>query len=158
MSSSPTPRPTVNFFTTAILLFGGSFGGTHLTALVAPYSQWSGLVGFFMFPIAFIAGMQLWPWIDIAIDRFRSLLNQVNFLKRLATGRTKRVISSFSFIVTSVATSILSGVILTPPAMQIVVDPGYRILITAGVIYGFICWILIQLGYLQRADIYPSDS
>ena len=111
-----------------------------------------------MFPIAFIAGMRLWPWVDIFIESFRSLLNQVKFAQKLATGRTKRVISSFSFIVTSVVTSTVSGLILTPPAMQIVVDPGYRILITAGIIYGVICWVLIQLGYLQRADIYPSDS
>ncbi|WP_152532123.1 hypothetical protein [Leptolyngbya sp. Heron Island J] len=158
MSSSPTPRPTVNFFTSATLLFGGSFSGTHLTALVAPHSQWSGLVGFFMFPVAFIAGMRLWPWVEVLIESFRSLFTKVRFAPKPGTRRAKRIISSFSFIITSVATSTLSGLILTPPAMQVVVDPGYKILISAGIVYGVICWVLIQLGYLQHADVYPSDS
>lgn len=158
MSLPSTPRPTVNFFTSATLLFGGSFSGTHLTALVAPYSQWSGLVGFFMFPFAFITGMRLWLWIEVLVDNLRSFLTQVRLAPKLVTRRAKRVISSFSFIITSVATAILSGLILTPPAMQVVVDPGYKILISAGAVYGAICWVLIQLGYLQHADVYPSDS
>ena len=158
MPSSPAPRPTVNFFTSALLLFGGSFGGTHLTALVAPYSQWSGIVGFLMFPIAFIAGMRLWPWVDVLIEGVCSLSNRFKRSKKAPSRYSKRMLGSFTFIVTSVTTSILSGLILTPPAMQVVVDPGYKILITAGTIYGAICWLLIQLGYLQHADIYPKDS
>ncbi|EKV03733.1 hypothetical protein Lepto7375DRAFT_6044 [Leptolyngbya sp. PCC 7375] len=157
-SSSPAPKPTANFFTSALLLFGGSFGGTHLTALVAPYSQWSGVVGFLMFPIAFMTGMQMWPWIDRRVERIRSIPNRVRKIKPIASRRSKGVIGPWSFVITSIATSILSGLILTPPAMQIVVDPGYRVLITAGAIYGIICWILIQLGYLQQANVYPKDS
>ncbi|MBT9313809.1 hypothetical protein [Leptothoe spongobia] len=157
MSSSPAPKSTVNFFTSAILLFGGSFGGTHLTALVAPYSHLSGLVGFLMFPIAFISGMQLWPWAGMALDNIRTLVRQVKRSKQPKTRRSPEAISSFTFILTSVATSLLAGVILTPPAMQTVVEPGYKILITAGTIYGVICWILIQLGYLRHADVYSGD-
>lgn len=41
--------------------------------------------------------------------------------------------------------------------MQAVVEPGYKILMTAGVAYGVICWLLIQLGYLQQANVYPGD-
>ncbi|MEM8610896.1 MAG: hypothetical protein AAGF93_02680 [Cyanobacteria bacterium P01_H01_bin.105] len=141
-----------------MLLFGGSFGGTHLTALVAPYSQWSGVVGFFMFPVAFIAGMRLWPWADSLIEGIRSLPNRIKRSKRAPTRRGKRVLGSFAFVVTSITTSTLSGLILTPPAMQVVVDPGYKILISAGTAYGVICWLLIQLGYLQQAHIYPNDS
>ena len=141
-----------------MLLFGGSFGGTHLTELVAPYSQWSGIVGFFMFPIAFIAGMRLWPWADSVVDGIRSLLNRIKRSKRTPARQGRRVFGSFAFIVTSITTSTLSGLILTPPAMQVVVDPGYKILISAGTLYGVVCWLLIQLGYLQQANIYPSDS
>lgn len=157
MSSSPAPRPTVNFFTSALLLFGGSFGGTHLTALVAPYSQLSGLVGFLMFPIAFISGMQLWPWAGIVLGNIQPLLKRAKHSKKPTSQRSSEVISSFTFVLTSIATSLLAGAILTPPAMQTVVDPGYKILITAGTLYGAICWILIQLGYLQHADVYPGD-
>ncbi|MEM9264676.1 MAG: hypothetical protein AAGA46_04055 [Cyanobacteria bacterium P01_F01_bin.13] len=157
MSLSPVPRPTVNFFTSALLLFSGSFGGTHLTALVAPYSQLSGLVGFLMFPVAFIAGMQLWPWTGSLIENCRSIFTRAKKIRKTTPGRFQQVISSFAFVLTSIATSLLAGIILTPPAMQSVVDPGYRILIPAGVIYGVVCWSLIQLGYLQHADIYPKD-
>lgn len=157
MSSSPTPKPTVNFFTSAILLFGGSFGGTHLTALIAPYSQFSGLVGFLMFPIAFIAGMQLWPWVGIVLDQAQSLLTRVKRSRQGASSRSSNVIGSFAFVLTSIASSLLAGLILTPPAMQAVVDPGYKILMTAGTLYGALCWLLIQLGYLQHADVYPGD-
>ena len=111
-----------------------------------------------MFPFAFITGMRLWLWIEVLVDNLRSFLTQVRLAPKLVTRRAKRVISSFSFIITSVATAILSGLILTPPAMQVVVDPGYKILISAGAVYGAICWVLIQLGYLQHADVYPSDS
>lgn len=150
MTSSPAPKTTVNFFTSAILLFGGSFGGTHLTAVVAPYSQLSGLVGFLMFPIAFIAGMQLWPWASLLIENSLSLLTR---RKRTPTSIPKRplkVASSLTFILTSIMAAVLSGSILTPPSLQVAVDPGYRTLITAGATYGVICWLLIQLGYLQQ--------
>ena len=157
MSSSPAPKPTVNFFTSAILLFGGSFGGTHLTALIAPYSQLSGLVGFLMFPIAFIAGMHLWPWVDIVIVRLQSFLTRVKRSRQNASRRSSNIMGSFAFVLTSVASSLLAGLILTPPAMQAVVDPGYKILMTAGTLYGALCWLLIQLGYLQHADVYPGD-
>lgn len=157
MSSSPAPRPTANFFTSAILLFGGSFAGTHLTALVAPYSQFSGLVGFLMFPIAFITGMRLWPWVSLLLESTCTLLDKVRRCQKSAHRRSQRVISSFAFVLTSITTSTLSGLILTPPPMQAVVDPGYKILITAGTIYGVICWLLIQLGYLQQANVYPGD-
>lgn len=153
MPSSPTSRRTVNFFSSAILLFSGSFGGTHLTAMVAPYSQLSGLVGFLMFPIAFVAGMQLWPWAS-SLAAKASLPSQQTRAAKTSTIR-QRIIGSLTFVLTSVLISIVSGLILTPPAMQVVVDPGYRILIPAGIIYGVICWIFIQLGYLQQTDAYP---
>ncbi|NEQ50185.1 MAG: hypothetical protein F6K11_08650 [Leptolyngbya sp. SIO3F4] len=156
MSSSPTPRPTVNFFTSAILLFGGSFSGTHLTALIAPYSQLHGLVGFLMFPIAFIAGMQLWPWVGTAISNTRLPLIRKN-IEQNSSQRSLDIISSFSFVLTSLASSLLAGIILTPPAIQTAVDPSYEILVTAGSLYGILCWVLIQLGYLQQANIYPKD-
>ncbi|MEM9804575.1 MAG: hypothetical protein AAF959_04795 [Cyanobacteria bacterium P01_D01_bin.56] len=155
MPPSPTPRPTANFFSSATLLFGGSFSGTHLTALVAPYSQLSGLVGFLMFPIAFIASMQLWPWVSSLVAKSPLTSRQARPPK---TSKTKqRIIESFTFVLTSVIISIVSGLILTPPAMQVVVDPGYRILIPAGTIYGIICWVFIQLGYLQQTGIAPRD-
>lgn len=156
MSSSSPPKPTVNFFTSATLLFGGSFGGTHLTAIVAPYSQLSGLVGFLMFPIAFIAGMRLWPWVGLLIENTYLQWNKAKRAKKTAQ-RSHRIVSSFTFVLTSIATSLLSGLILTPPAMQAVVEPGYKILMTAGAVYGVICWLLIQLGYLQQAHVYPGD-
>ncbi len=152
MSSSPVSRPTVNFFTSALLLFSGSFGGTHLTALVAPYSQLSGLVGFLMFPIAFITGMQLWPRAGSLIENCRSALSRARRTQKTKPGHYQQVVSSLIFVLTSIAVSALSGLILTPPSMQSVVDPGYKILIPAGVIYGITCWLLIQLGYLQSAD------
>ena len=157
MAPSSSPRPTVNFFTSAILLFGGSFGGIHLTSAVAPYSQWSGLVGFLMFPTAFMAGMRLWPQTNELMAKLRSLLNRVKRSRQPRTQGSRRGIGSFTFVLTSVTTSTLSGLILTPPAMQAIFDPGYKILIPAGASYGVICWILIQLGYLQQADIYPKD-
>ncbi|MEO0396051.1 MAG: hypothetical protein AAF243_08715 [Cyanobacteria bacterium P01_A01_bin.137] len=157
MSSSPASKPTVNFFTSAILLFGGSFGGTHLTAMVAPYSQFSGLVGFLMFPIAFLSGMRLWPWVDVLMANVRSFFTRVRRSKKTVPRRSRGIIGSLAFVLTSVLTSILSGLILTPPSMQVVVEPGYRILIPAGMVYGVICWLLIQLGYLQPADAYPGD-
>lgn len=153
MSSSPPRKPTVNFFTSAILLFGGSFGGTHLTAIVAPYSQFNGLVGFLMFPIAFMAGMQLWPWVCSGLDQIRSLLKRAKQSKSSAPQGAQRIISSFTFVLTSIAASGIAGLILTPPSMQVVVDPGYRILIPAGAVYGVLCWVLIQLGYLHHADV-----
>ena len=152
MSSSPAPKQTVNFFTSATLLFGGSFGGTHLTAAVAPYSEWSGLVGFLMFPIAFLAGMQLWPRAGSLMNGSRSLLKRAQYSKRQASQGIQRFVSSLIFVLTSIAVSALAGLILTPPSMQVVVDPGYKILIPAGTVYGAICWVLIQLGYLQHAD------
>lgn len=157
MPSSPTPRPTVNFFTSAILLFGGSFGGTHLTALVAPYSQFSGLVGFLMFPVAFIAGMRLWPWVGQQLETVRALLTRARRSKPPTSRRFLSMIGSLAFVLTSITASLLAGIILTPPAMQAVADPGYNILLSAGAVYGAICWILIQLGYLQPADVYPED-
>ncbi|MEA5462759.1 hypothetical protein [Leptothoe sp. PORK10 BA2] len=157
MTFSPVPKPTVNFFTSAILLFIGSFGGTHLTAVVAPYSQFSGLVGFLMFPIAFLTGMRLWLWVDLRIEDCRSFVTKARHSQKKAPGRFRGAISSFAFVLTSVLVSMLSGLILTPPAMQVVVDPGYKMLITGGTIYGIICWALIQLGYLQYGDGYPTD-
>lgn len=155
MPPSPPLKPTANFFSSATLLFGGSFGGTHLTALVAPYSQLSGLVGFLMFPIAFIASMQLWPWMSSLIAKAPLLSRQPRQAKTSTT--KQRMIGSFTFVLTSVLISIVSGLILTPPAMQVVVDPGYRILIPAGIIYGIICWVFIQLGYLQQTGVFPKD-
>ena len=152
MPSSPAPKHTINFFTSATLLFGGSFGGTHLTAVVAPYSEWSGLVGFLMFPIAFVVGMQLWPRTCAFIGGGRSLLKRAKDSKRTASREIQRFVSSLIFILTSIAVSVLAGLILTPPSMQVVVDPGYKILIPAGTVYGAVCWIFIQLGYLQHAD------
>ncbi len=111
-----------------------------------------------MFPVAFITGMRLWPWVDVRLESVQSLLNQAKHSSKITTKRVKRVIGSFSFVVTSVITSILSGMILTPPAMQIAVDPEYKILITAGAVYGAICWVLIQLGYLQQATLHSKDS
>ena len=73
MPLSPVPKPTVNFFTSSVLIFGGSFSGIHLTDLVAPYSQWSGPVGLLMFPIAFVTGMQLWSRIGRLIQSFSRL-------------------------------------------------------------------------------------
>ncbi|MBE9065786.1 hypothetical protein IQ260_03870 [Leptolyngbya cf. ectocarpi LEGE 11479] len=153
MSSSPPSKPTVNFFTSAILLFCGSFGGTHLTAIVAPYSQFNGLVGFLMFPIAFMAGMRLWPWACSVLSNSRSLLKRAKQSKNSAPRGVQRVISSFTFVLTSIAAAGIAGLILTPPSMQVVVDPGYRILIPAGAVYGVLCWLLIQLGYLHHADV-----
>ncbi|MEM1255909.1 MAG: hypothetical protein AAGI69_26005 [Cyanobacteria bacterium P01_H01_bin.21] len=158
MSSSPSPRPTVNFFTSALLLFGGSFGGTHLTATVAPYSQWSGVVGFLMFPTAFMAGMRLWPQTNLLMNKIRSLPKRIKRSYQVPTKTSRRGIGSFTFVFTSITTSTLAGLILTPPAMQAIFDPGYRVLITAGALYGVICWVLVQLGYLQQADVYPKDS
>ena len=158
MTPAPAPKPTVNFFTSAILLFGGSFGGTHLTATVAPHSQWSGVIGFLMFPAAFMAGMRLWPQTNLLMNQICSFPQRFKRSHQVPAKISRRGIGSFTFVLTSIATSTLSGLILTPPAMQVVVDPGYRILITAGAIYGVICWLLIQLGYLQQADIYPKDS
>ncbi len=155
MPSSPIPKPTANFFSSATLLFGGSFGGTHLTALVAPYSQLSGLVGFLMFPIAFIASMQLWPWVSSLVAKVPFLSRQAQHNKIAMTRH--RMIGSFTFVLMSVIISVMSGLILTPPAMQIVVDPGYRILIPAGIIYGIVCWAFIQLGYLQQANVAHRD-
>ena len=157
MSSSPASKPTVNFFTSAVLLFGGSFGGTHLTAMVAPYSQFSGIVGFLMFPVAFLSGMRLWSWVDVLMAGLRSFVARVRHSKNNVPKRSRGIIGSFAFVLTSVLTSIVSGLILTPPSMQVVVEPGYRILIPAGMLYGVICWLLIQLGYLQQADVYPGD-
>lgn len=136
-----------------MLLFGGSFGGTHLTAFVAAHSELSGLVGFLMFPIAFLAGMRLWPLADVLLEKIRRLLTQTKLTANIIPRYFTRIIGSFSFVVTSVITCIIAGLILTPPAMQIVVDPGYRVLITAGTVYGIICWILTQLGYLRHADV-----
>lgn len=125
--------------------------------MVAPYSQLSGLVGFLMFPIAFIAGMRLWPRVNILIDNARSLLTRFKHSRSTQARQPSNVISSFAFVLTSVASSLLAGLILTPPSMQSAVDPGYKVLMTAGSLYGALCWILIQLGYLQHADVYPGD-
>ena len=152
MPLSPVPKPTVNFFTSSVLIFGGSFSGIHLTDLVAPYSQWSGPVGLLMFPIAFVTGMQLWSRIGRLIQSFSRLQ---------PTKRQKEMTpvsgGAFVFLLTPVAAASLSGLILTPPSMGAVVDPGYKILIAAGILYGAICWLLIQLGYLQYADTYTKE-
>lgn len=105
-----------------------------------------------MFPIAFIAGMQLWPRAGSLMSGGRSLLERAKYSKRRASLGIQRFISSLIFVLTSIAVSVLAGLILTPPSMQVVVDPGYRILIPAGTVYGGLCWVLIQLGYLQHAD------
>ena len=149
MPSSPPPKPTVNFFTSAILLFGGSFGGTHLTALAAPYSQWSGLVGFLMFPIAFVAGMQLWPRVSLLIEGCHSLFRRTQHTP--TSKYSRRVTGSFTFILTSLATSAVACLILAPPSIHFELYPGcQKILIIAGAIYGAVCWVLIQLGYLAQ--------
>lgn len=157
MPLPPVPKPTVNFFTSAVLLFIGSFGGTHLTAMVAPYSQFSGLVGFLMFPMAFLTSMRLWPWVDDWLEGVWAFVDRARRSQKMLPGRVRGAISSCTFVFTSVLASILSGLILTPPAMQVMVEPGYKMLMTAGTIYGVICWVLIQLGYLQRGDVYPTD-
>lgn len=157
MPLSPLRRRTVNFFSSATLLFGGSFGGTHLTAMVAPYSDWNGLVGFLMFPIAFIASMRLWPRVTDLVEKRLASSKLVQPPKKPIPKYFHRTIGSLTFVLVSVLISILSGLILTPPAMQIAVDPGYNILIPAGTMYGVICWIFIQLGYLHQVDIYPRD-
>lgn len=149
---SPTSKPTINFFTSAILLFGGSFSGTHLTNMVAPYSQWSGLVGFLMFPIAFMASMQLWSYVSRLVARVAYHSKPGRNIRKTTPLPYHRTLGAITFVLTSIAISILSGPILTPPAMQIAVDPGYKMLIPAGAMYGIICWICIQLGYLQQAD------
>lgn len=153
MPLSPAPKTTVSFFTSAVLLFGGSFGGTHLTAMVAPYSQLSGLVGFFMFPMAFMASMRLWSWVNAILTSGLPFSQWVKNTNKPIPRFIQRIIGACTFVLTSIIISVLSGLILTPPAMQIAVDPGYNILIPAGTLYGVLCWILIQLGYLQQADV-----
>lgn len=153
MRLSPLRRRTVNFFSSATLLFGGSFGGTHLTAMVAPYSDWNGLVGFLMFPTAFIASMRLWPFITALWAKHLASSKTIQSSKKAIPKYIQRIIGSLTFVVVSILISILAGLILTPPAMQIAVDPGYNILIPAGTMYGVVCWIFIQLGYLQQIDI-----
>ncbi|MEM1239251.1 MAG: hypothetical protein AAGI45_05360 [Cyanobacteria bacterium P01_H01_bin.26] len=152
MPLSPVPKPTVNFFTSSVLIFGGSFSGIHLTDLVAPYSQWSDPVGFLMFPIAFLTGMQLWPRVGRLIQS-SSRLQPTKHPKKM----TPVSGGAFIFLLTSVAASSLSGLIMTPPSMEAIVDPGYKTLIAAGILYGAICWSLSQLGYLQCDDTYPKD-
>ncbi len=111
-----------------------------------------------MFPVAFVVGMRLWPWVDDLMERTHTLLTQTKLITNLIPSYSSRIIGSCSFVATSVITSCFAGLILTPPAMQIVIDPSYKTFIAAGAAYGAICWLLIQLGYLQQTRIYPKDS
>ncbi|MEM6253964.1 MAG: hypothetical protein AAF821_13680 [Cyanobacteria bacterium P01_D01_bin.156] len=103
-----------------------------------------------MFPLAFIVGMRLWPWVSSLVAKTPWLFRKAKRAKQSLAGQG--VISSCTFVLTSVVVSMVSGLILTPPSMQVAIDPGYKILIPAGIIYGMICWVFIQLGYLKQVD------